>query len=189
LWKYWWSYSEELNFLQRAQSILECARSMSTNRFFAAEPKKEIVDNPRFLLGSTAFESLFEHSLTGAAQAETIKEMVTAAIALERFHRREKKYPPDLKKLVPEFLERLPIDHMDGKAMRYRPRDDGKFLLYSVGHDRVDDNGDARSPGWNNSTTSDPPRVFKGRDWVWPLPAAAPNPDGREAQTRTSSNR
>ena len=189
LWKYWWSYSEEMSFLQRSQSILERVRLMGTNRSFAAPPVPAAVESSRFLLGTGALVRRFEQSVEEAAQAETAKEIVIAAIALERFHLREKKYPADLKKLQPDFLEQLPIDRMDGNPLRYHPTGGGKFQLYSVGDNRIDERGDARWSRVDHSVLADQPGVFDGRDWAWPLPATPTPPNPGDDRTAATSDR
>jgi len=77
--------------------------------------------------------------LLKAADAETARRITVTAIALERYRRRHGKYPEQLPELTPEFLAKAPIDFMDGKPLRYRRKDDGTFLLYSVGEDGKDD--------------------------------------------------
>lgn len=68
-----------------------------------------------------------------------------AMLAVEEFHRDHGAYPDRLDELVPDYLPRLPIDYADGQTMRYRREGDG-FLLYSIGHDRVDDGGEKPDP-------------------------------------------
>ena len=109
-----------------------------------------------------------EKELLSVARAETQREMAVAAIALKRFQLRHGKLPSELAALVPEFLPALPHDWMDGKPLRYRWQSDGQFVLYSVGEDGNDDNGDSRP-----TESHDRFDVFWGRDWVWPTPATA----------------
>ena len=75
------------------------------------------------------------------------RRIVVTAIALERYRLRHKEYPARLSDLTPEFLSKLPIDFMDGKPLRYRPKDDGTYLLYSVGED-----GKRRRRRWFSAT-------------------------------------
>jgi len=70
---------------------------------------------------------------------------------------------------VPELLGRPPRDFMDGQTLRYRPRPDGTFLLYSVNDDGSDDGGDATPPPSRPGTRN--PSLVNGRDLVWPMPA------------------
>lgn len=59
---------------------------------------------------------------------------------------------------------------MDGKPLRYQPRPDGTFLLYSVGEDGEDNGGDPTSTQVANDRNK---FWWKGRDAVWPMPATA----------------
>jgi hypothetical protein len=100
---------------------------------------------------------------------ETQRRIVVVAIAVKRFERRFGKLPSDLNALGPAFLSAVPPDPMDGRPLRYRPSGTNSFLLYSVGLDGVDDNGDS-SPKESGS------RNFfwmQGKDAVWPQPATA----------------
>lgn len=63
--------------------------------------------------------------------------------------------------LVPQFIEKLPPDVIGGQPLHYRRTEDGKFLLYSVGWNEIDDGGKAASK-------KDGPGDFQGQDWVWP---------------------
>jgi len=62
------------------------------------------------------------------------------SLAIEQYRRRNGKIPKKLAELVPEFLNAVPIDPMDGKPLRYAINDDG-YVLYSVGRNRIDDGG------------------------------------------------
>lgn len=96
--------------------------------------------------------------------------MVTTAIALKRYQLRNGKPAPSLESLVPEFLPQLPVDWMDGKALRYRLNPAGSWTLYSVGTDGKDDGGD---PGFPQSPHGTTVTIESGRDLVWPT--ATPN--------------
>jgi hypothetical protein len=88
-------------------------------------------------------------------------------LALKRYELRHGQMPPDLGALVPAFLVEAPRDMFDGKPLRYRLRDGGGFLLYSIGKDANDDGGDAKPPSEKNFNWT------QGRDLVWPQPASA----------------
>jgi hypothetical protein len=91
--------------------------------------------------------------------------MVMAAIAIKRYELRHGKAPPNLSSLCPEFLATVPLDLMDGQALRYRPGPDKRFTLYSVGDNAQDNGGDA-SPGGEVQGQRIDWRT--GKDWVWP---------------------
>ncbi|MDB6039319.1 MAG: hypothetical protein JWM99_3160 [Verrucomicrobiales bacterium] len=135
---------------------------------------------------SSAVQSLIEsrqalvRTLSGgpllavAAEAESRRRILLAAIALERFHLRERTYPETLRELIPDFLTSPPVDFIDGQPLRYRRTQHGQFILYSVGLDGVDNGGILkRRPitlPYPQSNFRTPVQVES--DLVWPRPAA-----------------
>jgi len=83
-----------------------------------------------------AVNATFEASArgTGASHCGDV------AMAIEQYRRKRGEIPGSLQELVPEFLDSVPIDPMDGQPLRYVINDDG-YVLYSVGRNRVDDGG------------------------------------------------
>ena len=77
------------------------------------------------------------------------------ACALERYRLAHGEYPGTLDAIVPQFIEKLPHDLIGGKPVIYRPTAEGKFLLYSIGWNETDDDG---QDGGNDFTIG---------DWVW----------------------
>mgnify|MGYP003889327817 CR=1 FL=1 len=62
-------------------------------------------------------------------------------LALHAFHLKQGRYPATLNELVPEYLQRVPVDPFDdGAPLHYRRRDD-KYALWSIGPDGVDNGG------------------------------------------------
>lgn len=122
---------------------------------------------------NTAFQRQGSSLLGRAAEAETERRILITAIALERYRGKHGSYPQKLAELAPEFLKMVPADFMDGQPLRYRPTDDGHFILYSVGQDCVDDGGKMQR-SWRESGLDRPPRPgtpLTQFDLVWPLPA------------------
>jgi len=66
--------------------------------------------------------------------------------------------PATLDALVPDFLEKVPADIIDGRPMSYRAEKEGSFTLWSIGWDGVDGGGE-------NSVAK--PDKTKAPDWVW----------------------
>ena len=62
---------------------------------------------------------------------------------------------------MPLFAANLPHDPIDGQSLRYKLREDGTFLLYSIGWNEVDDGG-AAPPNKSWDVAADRPI-----DWVW----------------------
>jgi hypothetical protein len=190
MWRYWWSYPDELRLLKADQAVLETVRSMETNySFLTAQRQQE--DKFQKLFTSTNDEEtiwfsnpkemdmhyMLSASARGLAavfdkvmRVEAAKQIILTAVALKRYQIKHGNYPADLNSLVPEFVQAVPLDPVDGEPLRYRLNADGTFLLYSVGENGVDDGGDASlekgvtssSFYWQNN---------HALDWVWPQPA------------------
>jgi len=189
MWRYWWSYPDELRLLTGEQAQLEAARSVETNySFLTARRQQEeklqklfITTNEDTVWFSNPKELdmhlMLSASLRGLSavfpkvmRVEAAKQMTVTAIALKRYQLKHGNYPADLNSLVPEFLPAVPLDPVDGQPLRYRRNADGTFLLYSVGENGVDDGGD---PSLEKGVTSSSyywqnPHAL---DWVWPQPA------------------
>jgi|UniRef100_UPI003784BFD6 hypothetical protein len=95
-----------------------------------------------------------------ALLTETRRRQALAAVALERFHLRQAKYPRRLEELVPSLLPAAPLDPCDGKPLRYRLTESGRFILWSVGFDGRDDAGKVTAGTKLNK------REYVG-DWAW----------------------
>ena len=94
------------------------------------------------------------------AYGQESADLARVAIALERFRLAHGEYPGSLDALEPRFIEKLPQDIINGEPLHYRRSFDGKFLLYSVGWNETDDDGQVglqKNGVFDNS---------KG-DWVW----------------------
>jgi hypothetical protein len=110
-----------------------------------------------------------------AAETETRRRLVVTAIALKRFQVQHGGYPATLAELTPTLLRSVPVDFMDGKELRYRKFEDGRFILYSVGLDCVDNGGQVktreqiRQQRWLGD--SGPFWLYQNTDIVWPMPA------------------
>jgi len=74
------------------------------------------------------------------ARNEATLRSTDAAVAVEQFRRKNGRLPEKLDELVPEFLEKVPLDPFDGQPLRYVVQED-EYKIYSVGENRVDDGG------------------------------------------------
>jgi hypothetical protein len=189
-WRYWWSYPDELQLMKGCQIFLETTRLAETNYSIQTaireqENKVEKLGIDTNSAGSLYFSdvnridlhtmlsgSVFSLSrvLDKVMKAEAAKQVTITAIVLKRYQLKYGKYPADLNTLVPEFVTAVPLDPVDGQPLRYRPKADGTFLLYSVGENGKDDGGNpalaedsqSKSLQWQN---------LGALDWVWPQPA------------------
>ena len=82
------------------------------------------------------------------------------ACALERYRLKRKAYPEALDDLVPQFVNKLPHDLINGRPLTYRRTDNGRFVLYSVGWNETDDGG-------QDVSRLKHPETFKDGDWAW----------------------
>jgi len=71
-------------------------------------------------------------------------DLAKAALAVERYRLATGKVPGQLEELVPQYLERVPVDPFDNQPIRYRRTQPG-YVLYSVDTDGHDDGGRERS--------------------------------------------
>ena len=101
----------------------------------------------------------------GTFITKTVYEQVCAneamtACALERYRLANGRYPEALGNLVPTYLKAVPRDAADGGTLNYRLKEDGSFLLYSIGSNSKDDNGEVvlQKNGRIDLTQG---------DWVW----------------------
>jgi hypothetical protein len=130
--------------------------------------------------------------LARAAAAEASRRLIVTAIALERYAIQHREYPKSLADVVPAFLPAVPVDFMDGRELRYRRLDDGRYLLYSVGLDCVDNGGQMITPE-HLSTRYLPPGgtmilPHLDTDIVWALRATQADVDLFEAQRKDYQN-
>jgi len=92
-------------------------------------------------------------------RTQTYLALAQTACALERHWLAYGNYPASLAELVPTYLERVPLDVVNGQPLHYRPTADGKFVLYSVGLDGKDDGGKPIDPKRS---------IGSPGDWAWP---------------------
>jgi hypothetical protein len=98
------------------------------------------------------------------ACAQESADMAGVAIALERYRLAHGEYAETLDSLAPQFIAKLPHDIINGQRLHYRRAGDGQFVLYSVGWNETDDDGEV---GLKKDGTVD---ITQG-DWVWRYPA------------------
>ena len=111
------------------------------------------------------FLPALDHATEKAVRAQVDARCAIAACALERYRLRKGGYPESLADLVPEFLPEIVRDPMDGKPMRYARMPGGRFRLWSVGKNGLDDDGRLRPAG---AMRQPGPTL----DWPWPYPMA-----------------
>jgi hypothetical protein len=98
------------------------------------------------------------------AYGQASVDLARTAIALERCRLAHGEFPDSLDALAPQFIAKLPHDIINGQPLHYRRTDDGQFVLYSVGWNATDDDGEVafKKEGAVDINTG---------DWVWRYPA------------------
>ena len=104
--------------------------------------------------------------LEKTTRAQAACDEAETACALERYFLVHGAYPENLDALVPESLDRVPADLIDGAPMRYRRTDDNRYLLYEVGWNERDDGGVIAWSKPASNTESAKPDSKEG-DWCW----------------------
>jgi hypothetical protein len=115
---------------------------------FVLEKKREIDDAVGFAklkvpnTGGTILYALlfpaYKNFIKKRCSNQTAHRATFIMSALYRFQNSRGSFPKQLNKLVPDFIDSIPIDPFDGKTMRYS---EAKGLVYSVGEDLIDSGG------------------------------------------------
>lgn len=100
------------------------------------------------------FVALIRWLRQAADRTEQAERNLHVAFALAAYRGEHGRYPESLDALTPTYLHALPIDLYSGKALIYRPADNG-YLLYSVGKNGLDEQGH----GHDDTPRGDDPSV------------------------------
>ncbi len=166
-WPRGWTYQNMVNVAARGQQPLEgfdLAHDTVAPRKFeqATRNAEEFVGHgksPYRILAAIAMPNITK-ATQSLAHNQTLANEAQIVCALERYRLAHDEYPGTLDALAPQFIEKLPHDIIGGQPLIYRRTGDGKFLLYSVGWNETDDDGEVvlkkdGSEDWGNG------------DWVW----------------------
>jgi hypothetical protein len=83
---------------------------------------------------------LLRVNIEATARQTALNAAADAALAAERFRRRQGRPPETLEELVPQWLPSVPLDPYTGGVQRMLKTGDG-IIIYSVGLDGVDNGG------------------------------------------------
>jgi hypothetical protein len=167
LWRLGPAFHDLGAYLQLTQERIENARAAFAARSVAHYRKTAAslpAQPPAFYMIFTARMSFgLEKHVERTMAAETRRSVLVSALGIRRHLLKHGRVPEKLARLVPEFLESVPIDWMDGGPLRYERLSDSEFRLWSIGKDGIDQGGDPVPPH--------PVRRYRwdsGQDWVWP---------------------
>jgi len=101
-----------------------------------------------------------------ALRTQALANHAAIAAALELYRFQHGTYPESVEALASKFIEKLPVDVVTGKPVRYARRDNGEYALYSRGWDVTDDLSAAlaQSSALMKSIFISAPAE---KDWVW----------------------
>jgi hypothetical protein len=94
------------------------------------------------------------------AYGQASVNLARTAIALERYRLARGAFPESLDTLAPQFIAKVPHDAIGGPPLKYHREADGSFVLYSVGWNEKDDDGEA---AFNPDGSVD----MANGDWTW----------------------
>jgi hypothetical protein len=103
---------------------------------------------------------------SSAASSQAVSRLAQAACALEAYFLDHQTYPLALEAIVPAYLPVVPVD-FDGQPIRYAPeQSNGRYKLWSIGEDGVDDGGVEKTNRISRTAKPHPWKEPVG-DWVW----------------------
>ena len=102
-----------------------------------------------------------------SANVQSINEMALAATAAERHYLLHHQYPATLDELAPDLLPSGAVDGLNSKPLSYRTTANGRYMIWSLGFDGIDDGGKVFADSQTGEIGSNLHRsTYKG-DWVW----------------------
>jgi len=146
-------------FLDAADASRRMVRADATDR---ADQRAQIAlsaPSPAARLAAPVFGN-FTRSWQMIALNQTAVNEAFVACALERHRLALGHYPKLLESLAPRFATEIPRDPIGDLPLHYQPRENGRFLLYSVGWNGLDEGGQVCPPSHLRAAIQD-------GDWVW----------------------
>ena len=168
------------------QNELSAARFFQENTLPDVLPETQRAFPGRTLTNSTLFDRLPNTQFTfvfrqiglvsspqDLIEAQNGVNMARIACGLERWWMAHGHFPETLQALVPEYLDTLPHDIINGEPLKYHLKSDGQFILYSVGWNETDDGGIYPKKGvFPTNGMGDSFKIYRPEtgDWVWQYP-------------------
>ena len=118
--------------------------------------------SPYKILAAIAIPN-FSKAEQNTAHIQTMVNEGQIVCALERYRLAHGEYPATLEALMPQYMDKLPHDLIGGEPLQYRRASGGNFLLYSVGWNETDDEGQM-------APMKEGHMDLENGDWVWQYP-------------------
>jgi len=135
---YFWSIYGKQRSMDNVTRAMDAAIAQSKRRYIDDHAP---IPEPKDLISAILLPEVSTARLRFAAN-ETQDALLTLDLALRAYKGENGQYPATLEALVPRYLPELPVDPFARSGSpRYRVTPDG-FLLYSIGPDGKDDNGE-----------------------------------------------
>ena len=175
----WWDQNKAnyARLLLDSGTIMETLPSFSEAKGFAANAERiaESMNGPYSFAAKMSVPVIQSFQPRAFLSEWMITSMITA-IALERHYLAHDEYPESLDALVPKFLPSPPTDPCSAMAPIYRKTVGGRYVLYSVGYDEIDNGAvlhpkNTRLPRDYTAKTGD---KLEGYDWVWRFSESSP---------------
>ena len=103
-----------------------------------------------------AFERVIQIDLRVAAGVDCAR----VALGIERYRLAKGSLPKVLDDLVPQYIDKVPIDPFDGKPLRYKLTEPG-YIVYSIGADGTDEGGLEKGKRKDSSAPYDWPFIVE----------------------------
>lgn len=171
-----WFHLEQLSYNKAFQEFVLAPAPPDKHHLDIAKLKAAKVEMERQTANKDAFHLIRNHRVLiqlllpaignvfqKGAYAQSTCDLAVVAIALERYHLKNKDYPASLKALVPDYTTVLPLDITSQAPFKYEHQSADSFKLWSIGWNQKDDGG-ILAKGTGNS----PKLKTEEGDWIWP---------------------
>lgn len=127
-------------YLEQMQVMIDALENTPQEAFRIADATTDIGDLQRPPPISATLVPAFRPFMVALMRTDFQSDACRTGLGIEDYRVKHDQIPESLAELVPEFLDEVPIDHLDGKPLRYQTTADG-YQVYSVGHNGKDGDG------------------------------------------------
>ena len=130
--------SERAEVLQLMTELVEIGKLPAPEMATVMNAKERVWVQDKPYRSNLVFQA--NKYVSADVRAKAILRMAYTALAVERFHLANGRWPDKLQEIVPGYLQSVPIDPFDGAPLRMA-RKGSAIVVYSVSQDRVDQGG------------------------------------------------